>query len=613
MLGDAVNQERALKQNHTKFMPLKRSPPFIRLSMGLALAFCAACGSGPSLAQSVISPIGPINPPSAKRPANALEAARFLTQATFGPTGSDTDLVMKYGYAGWLDLQFALPAVSHRAYWEAADAAIKLVTPTASANQEQVWESFWQQALNGPDQVRQRAVFALSQIFVISALDGAVGNEPRAMAAWLDMLGDKGFTTYRQLLEAVAMHPLMGRYLSHLRNQKADLVTGRVPDQNFARESMQLFSVGLVRLNPDGTPLLVNGRPVETYGPDDVGGLARVFTGFSWACPAAPVDNCFLNGSSGGVSDPDRAFKPMVAYPKYHSTEVKSFLGATIPAQAVADPAGDLRIALDTLANHPNVAPFISRQLIQRLVSSNPSPAYVLAVATVFNDNGAGVRGDMKSVFKAIYTHPDARLLNSTTGKLREPALRLSAYLRAFPHRSDTGRWRVGNTDNAATSLGQTPLRAPSVFNFYRPGYVAPGSVTSAAGLVAPEMQLLNETSVSGWVNYMRDNLTAGVGAFNGTVGTVVLNRRDMQRDWQPEMALAAQPEALADRVLQKLLYGQASTALRSELIRNIGSVAVPPLDATGSNQAAVNSALRNRVNAALLLTLAAPEFLAQK
>ena len=615
MLGDVVNQERALKQNHTKFMRLKRSPPFVRLSMGFALAFCAACGSTSSLAQSVINPIGPINPatPSTKRPANALEAARFLTQATFGPTGSDTDPVMKYGYAAWLDLQFALPAASHRAYWEAADAAIKLVTPTASANQEQVWESFWQQALNGPDQVRQRAVFALSQIFVISALDGAVGNEPRAMAAWLDMLGEKGFTTYRQLLEAVAMHPLMGRYLSHLRNQKADLVTGRVPDQNFARESMQLFSIGLVRLNPDGTPLLVNGRTVETYGPDDVGGLARVFTGFSWACPAAPVDNCFLNGSSGGVSDPDRAFKPMVAYPKFHSTEVKSFLGATIPAQAVADPVGDLRIALDTLANHPNVAPFISRQLIQRLVSSNPSPAYVLAVATVFNDNGAGVRGDMKSVFKAIYTHPDARLLNNTTGKLREPVLRLSAYLRAFPHRSDTGRWRVGNTDNAATSLGQTPLRAPSVFNFYRPGYVAPGSVTSAAGMVAPEMQLLNETSVSGWVNYMRDNLTAGVGAFNGTVGTVVLNRRDMQRDWQPEMALAAQPAALADRVLQKLLYGQASTALRTELISNIGSVAVPLLDATGSNQAAVNSALRNRVNAALLLTLAAPEFLAQK
>ena len=580
----------------------------MRVAFALVAAFCSATVT----AQAVIGPIGPRTPPS-NRPANAMEAARFLTQATFGPTGNDSDPVMKYGYSGWLDRQFALPATSHRAYWEAADAAIRAVTPTVGANQEQVWESFWQQALNGPDQMRQRAVFALSQIFVISALDGAVGNEPRAMAAWLDMLGDKGLTTYRELLEAVALHPLMGRYLSHLRNQKADLVSGRVPDQNFARESMQLFSLGLVRLNPDGTPLLVNGRAVETYGPDDVNGLARVFTGFSWACPAAPANNCFLNGNSGGVSDPDRAFKPMVAYPQYHSTEVKSFLGVTIPVQAVADPVGDLRIALDTLSTHPNVAPFISRQLIQRLVSSNPSPAYVQAVAAVFNDNGTGVRGDMKSVFKAIYTHPDARLLNKTTGKLREPVLRLSAYLRAFPHQTDTGRWRVGNTDSAATSLGQTPLRAPSVFNFYRPGYVAPGSDTAAAGLVAPEMQLLNETSVSGWVNFMRDNLTSGVGTYNGTVNTVVLNRRDMQRDWQLEMGLAAQPDALADRVLQKLLYGQASVALRTELINNINSIVVPPLNATGSNLAAVNAALRNRVNAALLLTLAAPEFLAQK
>ena len=520
---------------------------------------------------------------------------------------------MKVGYRAWFDRQFLLPATSHRAYWEAADAAIKLVTPSASANQTEVWESFWRQAVTGPDQVRQRVVLALSEIFVISALDGAVGNEPRAMAAWLDMLGDKGFTTYRQLLEAVALHPLMGRYLSHLRNQKADLASGRIPDQNFARESMQLFSIGLVRLNPDGTPLLVAGKTVETYGPDDVAGLSRVFTGFSWACPAALANNCFLNGSSGGVSDPDRAFKPMVAYPQYHSTEVKSFLGTTIAPQAVADPSASLRVALDTLAAHSNVAPFMSRQLIQRLVSSNPSPAYVQAVAQIWDNNGAGVRGDLKAVVRAILTHPEARTLNDSTGKIREPVLRLSAYLRAFPHRSDTGRWRIGNTDNAATSLGQTPLRAPSVFNFFSPGYVAPGSQTAAAGMVAPEMQLLNETSVSGWVNFMRDNLISGVGAFNGTVDGVVLNRRDLQRDWRAEMELATKGDALTDWVLRKLLYGQAIAAVRNELITNVNSISVPALNADGSNLAAVNAARRNRVNTAVLLTLAAPEFLAQK
>ena len=576
----------------------------------LAAALLAASAWSSVLAQT---PNTLPRPVAADAPGSTHEAARFLTQATFGPDDEDIKYLMKVGYGAWLERQFQLPATSHRAYWEAADAAIKLVTPTASASQTEVWESFWRQGVTGPDQVRQRVVLALSEIFVISALDGAVGNEPRAMAAWLDMLGDKGFTTYRQLLEAVALHPLMGRYLSHLRNQKADLTSGRIPDQNFARESMQLFSIGLVRLNPDGTPMLVAGRTVETYGPDDVAGLSRVYTGFSWACPAAPANNCFLNGSSAGVSDPDRAFKPMVAYAQYHSTEAKSFLGTTIAPQAVADPAASLRVALDTLAAHPNVAPFLSRQLIQRLVSSNPSPAYVQAVAQVWDNNGAGVRGDLKAVVRAILTHPEARTINDATGKLREPVLRLSAYLRAFPHRSDTGRWRVGNTDSAATSLGQTPLRAPSVFNFFRPGYVAPGSQTAAVGLVAPEMQLLNETSVSGWVNTMRDNLVSGVGAFNGTVGSVVFNRRDLQRDWRAEMELATKGDQLADWVLRKLLYGQASAALRNELINNVNSINVPALNADGSNLAAVNAARRNRVNTAVLLTLAAPEFLAQK
>ena len=577
-------------------------------ALAAALFAAAVCSSVPAQ-----TPNTQPQPVAADAPGSTQEAARFLTQATFGPDDEDVKYLMKVGYRAWFDRQFLLPATSHRAYWEAADAAMKLVTPSASANQTEVWESFWRQAVTGPDQVRQRVVLALSEIFVISALDGAVGNEPRAMAAWLDMLGDKGFTTYRQLLEAVALHPLMGRYLSHLRNQKADLASGRIPDQNFARESMQLFSIGLVRLNPDGTPLLVAGKTVETYGPDDVAGLSRVFTGFSWACPAAPANNCFLNGSSGGVSDPDRAFKPMVAYPQYHSTEVKSFLGTTIAPQAVADPSASLRVALDTLAAHSNVAPFMSRQLIQRLVSSNPSPAYVQAVAQVWDNNGAGVRGDLKAVVRAILTHPEARTLNDSTGKVREPVLRLSAYLRAFPHRSDTGRWRIGNTDNAATSLGQTPLRAPSVFNFFRPGYVAPGSQTAAAGMVAPEMQLLNETSVSGWVNFMRDNLISGVGAFNGTVDGVVLNRRDLQRDWRAEMELATKGDALTDWVLRKLLYGQASAALRNELITNVNSISVPALNADGSNLAAVNAARRNRVNTAVLLTLAAPEFLAQK
>ena len=546
------------------------------------------------------------------RPANLQEAARFLTQASFGPTPDNNELLMKLGYSGWINYQFGLPATSHRAYWEAADLAIKAVTPTSAAGQDQVWESFWKQATTGKDQLRLRTAYALSQIFVISAVDSNVGEQPRALAAWLDMLGEKSQGTYRDLLETVTLHPLMGLYLTSLHNQKADTATGRVPDENYAREVMQLFTIGLTKLNANGTPALVAGLPVETYTPADISGMARVFTGWSWACGAVN-SNCFNNGSTGGVADPDRYFKAMTAYPQYHSTEVKNFLGVTIPVQATANPAASLKVALDTLANHANTAPFISRQLIQRLVSSNPSPAYVQSVAAVFANNGSGVRGDLKAVVKAILVHPEARLRTSTTGKVREPVLRLSAYLRAFPHVSDTGNYKVGNTDSAATSLSQTPLRAGSVFNFYRPGYVAPGTQSAAAGLVAPELQLQNESSASGWVNYMRDNLSSGVGQTNGTVNGVALNRRDMRHDWTAEMALAARSTELVTLVTDRLLYGQASTALTTAMVNAINKITIPALNAGGTNQAAIDTAKRNRVYSAVLMTLAAPEFMVQK
>ncbi len=570
-------------------------------------------------APSAWAQVGPASRVAAVRgadlPASRADAARFLSQASFGPTTAEIDALMVQGYSAWVDRQFTLPATSNRSWWETRDAAIRAADPAATAGQDQVWESFWRQATTGEDQLRLRVAFALSQIFVISALDGNVGNEPRAMAAWLDMLGARAFGSYRALLEDVALHPLMGFYLSHLRNQKADPVNGRIPDQNFARESMQLFSIGVLRLNPDGTPLLVNGAPVESYGPADVAGLSHVFTGFSFACPGTN-NNCFFNGNTGGAtpaSDPDRFFKRMQAYPQFHSTEAKSFLGVTIPVQAVADPQASLRTALDTLAAHPNVGPFMARQLIQRLVTSNPSPEYVRDVAAVFDNNGSSQRGDLRAVVRAILLHPQAQATGNSAGKVREPVLRLSAYLRAFPHTSDTGFFRVGNTDSATTSLGQTPLRAPSVFNFYRPGYVAPGSQSALAGLVAPEMQLLNESSVSGWVNAMRDNLNSGVGQTNGTVNGVVLNRRDLQRDWTAEMNLATQSAVLTASVADKLLNGRASTALVTEISTAIDKITIPALNAGGTNQAAINTAKFNRVKSAILLVLASPEFLATR
>jgi len=583
------------------------------LAVLMSSALLVACGGGGGGSDGAAPPTSPAPvAPVVEKPATRAEATRFLTQASFGATDTDVDRVMAVGYAAWIDEQLALPATSHRASWEAADRTIKAAAPTSSAGQDQVFESFWKQAVTGPDQLRGRVAYALSQIFVISMVDGTVSQNPRAVADWLDMLGGTGLGTYRALLESVSRHPMMGIYLSHLRNQKPDTRTGRVPDENYAREVMQLFSIGLVELNEDGSPRTTGGNPVDTYSPADISGLAKVFTGWSWACPDWPDNSCFSTGSANGNSDPDRSFKPMMGYPQYHSAEAKTFLGTTIAAKTVSDPAGSLQIALDTLASHPNVGPFIGRQLIQRLVTSNPSPAYVRAVAQAFANNGAGVRGDMKAVVKAVLMHPEARQMSATSGKLREPVLRLAAYLRAFPHSSDTGNWRVGNTDNAATSLGQTPLRSPSVFNFYRPGYIAPGTAAAGQGLVAPEMQIAHETSAAGWVNYMRDNVASGVGANNGTVNGVVLNRRDIRPDFTAELALAGDAAALVERVAGKLSYS-AGAALKAEIATAVGSIVIPALNSGGTNQATIDTAKRNRVNAAILLVLASPEFQVQQ
>ena len=572
------------------------------------LALCgvlllAACGGGGGDGGSE----GPASGGSTtvnEMPTSREQAARFLTQATFGPTEADVDRVMAVGYGAWIDEQLAKPASSHRANWDAANAAIKAANSGSSAGQDQVLESFWKQAVNGEDQLRQRMAYALSQIFVISMQDGSVGDNPRAVAAWLDMLGDKGLGSYRELLENVSRHPLMGMYLSHMRNQKADPKTGRVPDENYAREVMQLFSIGLVALNADGTVRSDGSKPIETYGPADIAGLAKVFTGWSWACPDWPDNNCFFWGSVSGNSDPDRSFKSMLGYPQYHSTEEKSFLGTTIPAQSLSDPQASLRVALDALAAHPNVGPFIGRQLIQRLVTSNPSPQYVAAVAAAFTGSG----GDMKAMLRAVLMHPEARRTSDSTGKLREPVLKLSAFLRAFGYTSDSGAYRVGNTDSTGTALGQTPMRSPSVFNFYRPGYVPPGTEAAAAALAVPEMQIAHETTAAGYVNYMRDNIAQGVGQWNSST-----SRRDLQADFSAEVALAEQPDALVERINAKLLLGTMPADLKAEIRGAINKMAIPALKSNASNQKQVDDAKRARVNAAIFLAVISPEFQVQK
>jgi uncharacterized protein (DUF1800 family) len=584
----------------------------LALVAAAALVACGGGGGGSSEgteAAPVTTPVANATetPAAIEKPASRNEAARFLTQASFGPTDAQVARLSEVGYAAWIDEQWSQPAHSHRSFWEAADAEVKAGNPNGGIWQNGVFHSFWKAALSSDDQLRQRVTFALSQIFVISMQGSSVSDNPRAATAYLDLLAQKSAGNYRDLLEAVAQSPMMGIYLSHLKNQKASAKTGRVPDENFAREVMQLFSIGLHELNLDGTPRLDgSGRPLETYTPADIAGLAKVFTGWSWDCEEGPYDSCFLWGSVDGSDNPDRGLKPMVGYAQFHSTDEKRFLGATIAKQTRADPYASLKVALDTLFNHPNVGPFIGKQLIQRLVTSNPSPAYVRKVAETFNDNGAGVRGDLKAVVKAVLMHPEARQSSATGGKLREPVLRLSAYLRAFPHTSDSGSFWVGDTSDAGTALGQSVLMSPSVFNFYRPGYVPPGTQAAAQGLAVPELQIAHETTAAGYVNYMRDAVSSGTGYWNATT-----KRRDLQPDFSAELALADQPGGLIDRVNERLMYGSMPAALKSEIQTAVEAIKIPTANANNATQVA--NAKRNRVNAAIFLTLVSPEFAVQK
>jgi len=596
---------RVQKQNEASGSGRRIAAPF---AAAVLLAVLAACGggSGSSSGSEVDGATA-----QAEKPASRAEAARFLTQATFGPTDAEIDRVMTVGYSAWIDEQFAKPASTNRPLWEAADAAVKALNANNSVYQDGTINAFWRNAISADDQLRQRVAYSLSQIFVISMQDGTVGDNPRAAAAYLDMLGDKGLGNYRELLEAVSKHPMMAAYLTSLRNQKADAKTGRVPDENYAREVMQLMSIGLHQLNADGTEQLANGQPVDTYGQADISGMAKVFTGWSWNCPDWPDNSCFFNGSANGSSDPDRSFKTLLGYPQYHSPEAKTFLGVTIAAQTKGDPDASLKTALDTLSNHGNVGPFIGKQLIQRLVTSNPSPQYVAAVTAAFN--GAGTRGDMKAVVKAVLMNPEARAVSSTSGKLREPVLKLSAYLRAFPFKSDSGDYKVGNTDNPGSALGQTPMRSPSVFNFYRPGYVPPGTEAAKAGLAVPEMQLAQETTAAGYVNYMRDNINSGVGAYNGTINGVVYNRRDLQPDFAAELLLADNSSGLVDRLNDRLMYGTMPAELKTEITGAVDKIVIPVLNAQKTNQAQIDAAKLNRVKAAIFLTVVSPEFQVQR
>ncbi len=483
-------------------------------------------------------------------PHSDAEAARFLTQATFGPTLAEISRLRAIGYNAWLASQVTQPASHERQYMEQQELAGLDVYQSARQ------EAWWLHAIAGPDQLRQRVAFALSELFVVSDQTGDAGGQPIAMGRYYDLLTDNAFGNYRSLLEQVTLSPVMGHYLSMFKNQKPDPGSNIRPDENYAREVMQLFSVGLVQLDSNGNTVRVGGQPVPTYNQDTIRGFAHVFTGWNWAncprdagglwweweyCPPGQTDwpNPGWNASW---------FLPMEPWESYHASaedkQLLTYSGVSLPAGMLVGggtAASDLGAALDNIFHHPNVAPFIARHLIKRLVTSNPSPAYIGRVAAIFANNGLGVRGDLGATVRAVLMDSDARHLPSLAsngGKLREPLLRQTHLWRAMHATSSDGRYREWNSENY---LGQAALRSPTVFNYFLPDYSPPGELYSL-GLSAPEFQITTDTSVASVANALDSKI------FWYWLGNPWYSPEDVVIDLDTELPFANDPVRLIDR-----------------------------------------------------------------
>ena len=490
-------------------------------------------------------------------------ASRFLDQAAFGPDAATVAHVQTVGLDGYLSEQFAAPISPY------PDPA------TTGFGINQVQARFFTNAVHGQDQLRQRVAFALGQIFVVSAIEE---NTPTQLVPYLQILQNDAFGNFRTLMKDVTLSPTMGEYLDMRNNDKADPTRGTRANENYARELMQLFTSGLFQLNPDGTLMLdSSGNPIPTYDQTTIQNFAKVYTG--WTYPTRP-------GAVLQRHNPAYFIGPMVPFEANHDTTSKTLLnGVVLPAGQKADQ--DLEAALDNIFNHPNVGPFISTRLIQHLVTSNPSPEYVGRVASVFNDNGAGVRGDLASVVRAILLDPDARvgdngpwmslwLSNDNSGHLREPVFVIASILR--------GLGALVNDTNPlttlATNLGQTIFAPPTVFNYYAPGYHIPSQFTPGSSLLGPEFQLQSPSAAVARYNLVNTMIYGNLGA-----GAVI--------DLTPFSNLGGNSQALVDAVSRAFLYGLMPGAMQTELLHATGAV-------TGTTAAASKA----RAQAALYLAI---------
>lgn len=519
----------------------------ITVSFALTLAGCSGGGGD-------ASPPGPPPPPPPPPPVTIVEAYQFLNQASFGATEADAQRLINMGIEAWIDDQLTKPASLQLPHLQALPRPQFLFQ--LQADRVDIW---FRNVLHGEDQLRQRVAFALSEIMVVSQL-GALGNTPYGLADYYDVLAQNAFGNYRDLIEEVTLHPSMGVYLSMLGNEKPNPASNIRPDENYARELMQLFSVGLVALNNDGTQILdAQNQPIPTYDQAIIEGFAHVYTGWTYA--GAPSFQQARQTDSNQVI-------PMQLYPNFHDTGAKQVLnGEVIPAGQLG--GQDLRDALDNIFNHPNVGPFIAIRLIQRLTTSNPSPGYVDRVANVFNNNGSGMRGDLGAVVKAILMDAEAQpaMRMEIDGKMKEPLLRVTQLWRSYDAVSISGRYPL---QAAYILFGQGPLQSPSVFNFFSPFHAPPGEIRNSS-LVAPELQIATEYLNTQFTNYMFFQCFA----LNQT--NTELQDDDVYIDFAEEMAIADDADALIDMVAGKLLAGQISDTLRTEIAGMLALI--PPED----------------------------------
>ena len=460
-----------------------------RLALLGLMFLVAACSGGSDSEESNNPPPGSgEDPPAHVEPPGSGKASRFLQQTTFGATPSSIERVVDMGYEDWIDWQMSLSASKHTAYYN-----------RFNYDPDNTWslyvDAWWHRSLKAEDQLRQRVAFALSEMWVISqyGVDSGGVDGNKSLSNYYDILLENSFGNYRDLMQDVTLSPVMGEYLSMLRNRKPDLERNIRPDENYARELMQLFTVGLVELNLDGTAKRdAQGKTIPTYDQEDIEGLAHVFTGWTWQ----NAETFWWWGENRDL------ISPMKAFPEYHAEGEKRLInGGVIPAGQT--PEQDLEQALDHIFNHPNVGPFVAKQLIKKLVTSNPSPAYVERVATAFNDNGNGVRGDMKAVIKAILLDDEAVTGESSNnkpfGKLKEPILKLTAFWRAFNANTGAGTFEFRWVDN---DFAQGPLKSPSVFNFFSPNYQPAGALKDA-DINAPEFEIHTEGTMAKMTNHL--------------------------------------------------------------------------------------------------------------